>query len=177
MRKPKFYSGKPVYSLQTMLRTISFADAGVLPLIPDGTYGSNTYASVLSFQEAFGLPQTGETDLQTWTAVAEYYNRLLPQITPLSSPSFMLPGNTVSPGTFSPHLYTVQAMLAALADYFVDLSPPELSGRLDPVTQQGLAWLQTAAGLPQTGTPDTITGNFLSAVYATMLQTASTGKV
>jgi len=38
MREPAFYLGKPVRSLQTMLRHISEEDTRILPLIPDGVF-------------------------------------------------------------------------------------------------------------------------------------------
>ena len=52
MREPEYYLGRPVRSLQTMLRQIADTDSRVLPVIPDGHYGKSTYASVRSFQEA-----------------------------------------------------------------------------------------------------------------------------
>ena len=69
MREPEFYLGKPVRSLQTMLRHISEEDTRILPLIPDGVFGGNTYASVRSFQQTYQLPDTGAVDSSTWNSI------------------------------------------------------------------------------------------------------------
>lgn len=168
MRKPEFYLDKPILSLQTMLRHISAVDPRVLPVIPDGQYGSNTFASVLSLQEAYGLPLTGEVDLATWDTIVAAFDRALPQLTaPATAPAWSA-GQSVQPGQFNYHIYLVQAMLAALADFFPYLTTPSLSGTLDTVTQQGLQWIQSAAGLPPTGALDTATWNYLNGIYRTM---------
>ena len=173
MREPEFFLGNPVISLQTMLRQISDADPSVLPLIPDGYYGPNTYASVRSFQEAYGLPPTGSVDLPTWRAIVDVYNRILPESLPPVTQPVWFPGQSVQPGDFNIHLYLVQAMLAALSRYYPELEAPEVSGTLDPVTERDLKWVQRAAGLPETGVLNTLTWHALNGLYRT---TTGTGE-
>ena len=87
MREPEYFLGKPVQSLQTMLRHIADADPRVLPLIPDGYYGPNTYASVLSFQQAYGLPETGQVDPETWDRIVAVHDMVFPnRVPPVTSP-------------------------------------------------------------------------------------------
>lgn len=169
MRAPECYAGRPVSSLQTMLRLISETDTRILPIVPDGIYGANTYASVLSFQDAYSLPLTGEADPQTWDAVVRAYDRALlhttaPSLSPLWSTS-----RTIQPGQFNYHIYLIQAMLTVLSDIYQQQEPPALNGTLDQTTQQGLRWIQSASGLPQTGALDTATWNHLNAVYRTVV--------
>lgn len=169
MRNEERYITRPILSLQTMLRSISQTDSRVLPVIPDGQYGSNTFASVRSFQEAYGLPPTGEADLTTWNTVVSVYESIIPSITnPSTTPAWNI-GRSVQPGQFNYHLYLVQAMLAALSDFFPDLQKPGVNGTLDSTTQQGLKWLQAASGLQQTGALDTQTWNYLNALYRTTI--------
>lgn len=170
MPAPEFYAGRPVSSLQTMLRLISETDTRILPIVPDGIYGANTYASVLSFQDAYGLPLTGETDLLTWDTIVRAYDRAVPQTTsPTLSPIWST-ARTVEPGQSNYHIYLVQAMLAALSDLFQQLTPPELNGILDETTQQGLRWIQGASALSQTGALDTVTWNHLNALYRAVIK-------
>lgn len=170
MRAPEYYAGRPVSSLQTMLRLISETDARILPIIPDGIYGANTYASVLSFQDAYGLPLTGEADNLTWDAIVRAHDRAVTQtLSPTLSPLWST-SRTVEPGQFNYHIYLIQAMLAALSDIFQQLTIPELSGILDETTQQGLRWIQSVSGLSQTGALDTATWNHLNALYRTIIR-------
>ena len=169
MRDSAYYIGKPIESLQTMLRMISEIDPSVLPVIPSGQYGGSTYASVRSFQESNDLSSTGSTDLQTWNKVTEAYeNALLYRSIPAVRPAWSS-DQTVRPGESNRHLYLVQAMLAALSHSFPELVPPALTGTLDPLTRNGLRWVQKASNLPQSGTLDTATWNQLTALYRTVV--------
>ena len=165
MRAPDIYLNNPVYSLQTMLRLLSDSDPRILPVIPDGFYGPNTYASVRSFQEAYGLPVTGEVDQQTWNAIANAYAMALPEQMQPSIEPFWFPGQSIQPGQQNIHLYLVQAMLLALSKYYPEIEPPTVNGVLDAVTQRDLQWLQGKAELPQTGTLNTLTWYALNSLY------------
>ena len=165
MRQPEFYLGRPVISLQTMLRQISDHDSRILPVIPDGLYGPNTYASVRSFQEAYGLPVTGQADIVTWNAVAEAHRSILPERGIPSIQPFWFPGRSIQPGETSVHLYLVQAMLLVLSAYFPELEAPAVDGILNPLTQRDLQWIQEKAGLEQSGALNTLTWHALNSLY------------
>lgn len=165
MREPEYFLGKPVQSLQTMLRHIADADSRVLPLIPDGYYGPNTYASVLSFQQAYGLPETGQVDPETWDRIVAIHDMVFPnRVPPVTSPIWSA-GQVIEPGQSNNHLYLVQAMLTVLAKFFPTLEAPPINGVLDPSTAAGLRWLQRASGLPETGALNTATWHSLNNLY------------
>ena len=44
MNDADFYIGKPIRSLQTMLRVIAAADEAIPQVVPDGIYGPDTEA-------------------------------------------------------------------------------------------------------------------------------------
>lgn len=169
MREPEFYLGRPVRSLQSMLRQISDTDSRVLPVIPDGYYGPSTFASVRSFQQLYGLPPTGEADLVTWDTIAAVFQQTaLERFPPVLQPIWGIT-QTVKPGEFNYHLYLVQGMLAALAHFFPALETPIVNGTLGDATAHGLQWIQAAAGLPETGFLDSLTWNFLNGLYRTTI--------
>ena len=66
-------SGQKVLQMQEQLTVI----AGAYPAIPkiqaDGIYGPATAEAVRTFQEVFGLPQTGTVDFRTWYKISEIY--------------------------------------------------------------------------------------------------------
>lgn len=167
MRQPEIYQGNPVYSLQTMLRQISDFDPRVLPIVPDGYFGRSTHASVRSFQQAYGLPVTGDVDEATWNAIANTHNRALRErAMPVIEPVWF-PGQSIDPGEENIHLFLVQAMLTALSRFYPELQAPAVNGILDSVTERDLKWIQKAAGLPQTGSLNTLTFHALTTLYRT----------
>ena len=165
MRIPATYLGNPVFSLQTILRQISDLDSHILPVVPDGLYGPSTYASVRSFQEAHGLPVTGEVNRMTWEAIVKVWDAILPERMQPKTEPLWFPGQTVLPGEKNVHLYLVQAMLLALSQYYPELIAPPVDGSLNPQTQQDLQWIQLKAGLPETGDLNTLTWQALNSLY------------
>lgn len=57
--EPSYYVGRPVESMQTMLRFAAEGNNRLLPVVPDGVFGPNTMAAVTAFQRYYGLPATG----------------------------------------------------------------------------------------------------------------------
>lgn len=165
MRSPEAYLNNPILSLQTMLRQISDHDSRILPVVPDGLYGTSTYASVRSFQEAYGLPVTGEADYQSWAAIVEVHERILPERMQPRTEPYWFPGQSVQPGQKNVHLYLVQAMLLALSQYYSELEATPVDGVLGPATQRGLQWVQAKAALPETGDLNTLTWHALNSLY------------
>lgn len=165
MRKPEVYLGRPVYSLQTMLRQISMTDNRVLPVIPDGRYGRSTTASVRSFQRVWGLPQTGRVDLATWRAISAAFDRTVPELTAPVTRPLWIPGTAIRPGQCNIHLHLVQGLLAGLSRLYPEIPTPQANGCLDPATEAGLRWVQMLAGLPQTGELNTATWHALNGLY------------
>lgn len=168
IREPAFYIGRPIFSLQTMLRQISFRDPRVLPVIPNGTFGRNTYASVRSFQAAYSLPQTGRVEQTDWDVIVAAYEAALRDVFPPQVLPFWPVGQVLQPGSRDPDLYLAQAMLYALSQRFRDLPAPIFSGVLDAATAKGLRWVQNGAGLPQSGALDAQTWRALSDLYRSM---------
>lgn len=154
------FLGSPVYSLQTMLRAISAVEPQVLPVIPDGTYGPNTYGSVLSFQQRFHLPRTGTADYATWTRIVAEYEKTAPR------QRGTFPFLPVEPSALcASEILLLQAALLALSRQYQELTPPPLTGLLDHETAAALQWVQRTALLPQTGVPDPMTQVTLLGIY------------
>ena len=50
MKPETFFTGRPIRSLQTMLRVLGESKGREVTLIPDGIYGPQTMAAVTDFQ-------------------------------------------------------------------------------------------------------------------------------
>ena len=107
--------GQPVRSLQTMLRTISFAYPFLPRLTPDGIFGERTLEAVMLFQREFFPPVTGQVNQATWDAIVSLYHQVVSRLTPLPTRSFPSPEFSVAPGEASVHLNLVQSMFCGLS--------------------------------------------------------------
>ena len=66
-------SGDKVRQLQEQLNAISTAYPAIPSIVADGIYGEATANAVRTFQNVFGLPQTGSTDYRTWYKISQIY--------------------------------------------------------------------------------------------------------
>lgn len=73
MRTSVYDNSQNVFEVQTALRKLRETHK-IIPLItPDGVFGPETTEAVLSAQEFFSLPRTGEVDFDTWEVLFDYY--------------------------------------------------------------------------------------------------------
>lgn len=166
MRPGESFLGQPIRSLQTMLRVLAEDDERYLPIIPDGIYGPETMASVTRFQQIHGLAVTGITDQDTWEAVeAAYEPALIRADSPWPLNILMDPGQVIRRGEQHSHVFLVQGMLAALAQHYESILPPQLTGVLDAATADALSSFQQLSNLPATGELDKNTWKHLALQY------------
>ncbi|MDO4568675.1 MAG: peptidoglycan-binding domain-containing protein [Clostridia bacterium] len=167
--------GRPVESLQTMLREISRVDEAVPPVIPDGIYGDQTARSVVRFQEAKGLPATGVVDLDTWDAIVRAFDQALESIYPVCFAPRLLPKEAVLPGDSHFLLYIIQAMFAALATVLGGVPPVQVSGTHDEASVKAVKWLQRCAGMDEHGAVDIPTWSALARLSAALMPASNDG--
>lgn len=177
MRPEASFVGRPIRSLQTMLRTISEDRPDYVSIIPDGIYGPETMSAVTAFQRIHGLPATGVTNLDTWEAiVAEYDEARINRDSAQPLEIILDPGQIIRKGERHPHLYLIQGMLAVLSETYASLDAPGMSGILDDATADALAAFQTLNGLPMTGHLDKKTWKHLALQYPLAVNLAAFGK-
>lgn len=66
-------SGKYVKTIQNQLNAISNSYPAIPKVKEDGIYGESTAESVKTFQQIFGLPQSGVVDFKTWYEISRVY--------------------------------------------------------------------------------------------------------
>ena len=156
----------PIRSLQLMLRTLSFLDESLPAIVPDGIFGAATAGAVSAFQQKHGLPVTGVADGTTHAAIVSAYDAALPRLTPSEAPVVRFPALlTIGPDQTHPHVYLVQGLLAALGSLYPQLPTPELTGRLDGSTGEGIRAVQSLFGKAPTGVLDGETYGLLTRLY------------
>ena len=75
IRTDTHYIGRPVRSLQTMLRTLSYVYPFLPRVTPDGVFGERTLEAVMLLQREFFPPVTGRVDQGTWDAITALYRQ------------------------------------------------------------------------------------------------------
>lgn len=166
MREQSTFLGRPVYSLQTMLRYIAVLDASLPSVVPDGIYGEDTMRAVTALQRQMGLPATGVTDLQTWEAITlRFLDASERQLPPAALEIILEPDQRITAGESNDHVYLVQAMLEALAAYYENIPPIAHTGVMDDATVAAILWLQNLSGLPATGELSRIEWRYLTGLY------------
>ena len=157
-----------IRQIQTMLREISFFDEDIARVIPDGIYGSDTTASVQSFQRKNNLYETGEVDNDTWDKIVEVYEKTIDdnkreiavRIIDESDVPITLGQSAIS-------LYVIQAMLLALSDYFTNLERVDITGNFDSKTLDAVEQIQIISGMNVNPAIDREFLNKLSELYNT----------
>lgn len=66
-------SGDKVRQMQQQINRIAENYPAIPTLVADGIYGEQTVQAVKTFQQIFGMPVTGITDLATWYAISRIY--------------------------------------------------------------------------------------------------------
>lgn len=170
MINEKKFLSRPVYSLQSMLREISFHAPAIKPVVPNGIFGEDTLEAVMLFQREFHPPVTGVVDLETWDAIVDMYQTVLffhgpPPVLHMWPRS----GVKVNPKKQTPQVYVMQGMYTALADVIDNIKPTALSGIFDDMTQANTKVVQRLSRLPETGRIDRATADALNRMYHTFL--------
>ena len=160
------FLGRPVRSLQTMLRVISRMIPEISPVIPDGIYGQSTMRAVTALQRYTHLPATGVVDQATWDEIVRMFHdaceHLLP---PQPLEPALRPGQCIAPGEENLHMNLVEAMFRSLGSVYDNVPPVEINGKNDENCTKAIRWLQDISDLPVTGELDRRTWRYLTGIY------------
>lgn len=163
---PQVTLGIPVRSLQTFLREISYADERIPKVIPDGVYGKQTQDAVKAYQRANGMDETGDVNNDTWDMIVDDYRKALNKNQDARKVHiFPYPHFKIMPGEESIHLFTMQAMLHALAHEIKNIEDLLINGIHDEPSVKSVQSVQTIYGLEPTGIVDKNFYEALSRLY------------
>ncbi|MBQ9082430.1 MAG: peptidoglycan-binding protein [Clostridia bacterium] len=157
----------PVRNVQIALQALAAQYSTMVPPIPDGIYGPVTAQAITVFQEAQGLPPTGDTDRETWDALHSAYFRWLHQQR-VPAPLHLFPdaGAVLPADAEDDAVYAVQLILRRIARQYADFRPVTVTGQMDSDTVRELQRFQARALLPETGEADRETWDRLVRFYA-----------
>ena len=160
------FLGRPVRSLQTMLRMISKMIPEIPPVIPDGVYGQSTMRAVTELQRTVRLPATGVVDQATWDETVRMYHDTCEYLLPPQPLEIGLrPGQCIALGEENLHMLLVEAMFQSLGRVYDNVPPVEVNGKNDESCARAIRWLQMISNLPVTGALDRRTWRYLTGIY------------
>lgn len=164
------FVGKPIRSLQVMLRALASADDDLETIVPDGIYGEQTRKAVMSFQRKHGIPASGITDLDTWEAIVQEHKAHRVVNGPADALRLHLqPGQVIIPGEENRHMYAINGILQALSMQYESMPLAEGGGVHTDSGVEAVMWLQEKAGMECTGHIDRHTWRMIAGLYrATM---------
>ena len=158
--------GQPVRSLQTFLREISRFYNSIPSVIPDGIYGTQTRNSVLAFQKAFFLDETGEANNDTWDKIVEVYTYLIAATSePKSVKIYPGADYIIDTNDKSENLYVLQAMIFVISAKFGNITTPDINGVHDEKSVQAIKDIQAISGLEPTGVIDRFVFDIIADMY------------
>ncbi len=158
-------AGQTVRSLQYYLAVVGAYYASVQPAPITGTYDEATAASVRSFQQTFGLPQTGVADRQTWNDLYAAYLGIL-ESQPSDACAQLYPDLVLREGVTDESVRTLQQYLSYLSQFDPNIPAVSDTGYFGPLTKSAVQAFQRQYGLTPNGVVGAVTWDAIAGAYA-----------
>ena len=139
-------SGQKVSHLQYMLAVLSEFNTQIPPIPVTGSFDAATKEAVLSFQQWYGLPETGEVGATTWDAIYNAYAGVAQAVLNRGElfPFQNAPAEAATVRELQTQLDTVAGATPGM------LRPPQ-SGQCGSMTRRSVCQFQKLCGLPANG--------------------------
>lgn len=159
--------GFQVREIQYYLSVVGAYYDSVLPVEITGYFGEETEKSVKSFQQVFGLPQTGVVDRQTWNDLYRAYAGIAESVPfDIQSSVVLYPGTVFKEGSSSDYVRILQEYLTYINQTYPEIPAVNNTGYFGPLTRQSVIAFQKRFGLPQTGVVGGAVWNDIAGVYS-----------
>jgi len=132
-----------------------------------GFYNETTESSVRAFQDAFGLPVTGEVDLLTWDALHDAYVDAAREFAAASGENIAqpFPGNILSVGANNENVRRLKTYINFLSTVYPEIPTVTESTVFDDELANAVSAFQSLFGLPVVGSVGAVTWNNIADAY------------
>ena len=157
-----------VANLQYYLDYIAAFVPSVRPVAIDGIFGSDTRASVISFEETYGLEVDGEIDRADFARLQNVYYGLLVANADLyrESDAIPFPGRILREGVEGDDVRALQRYLSAISERYTDIPSVTVDGIFGGATANAVRAFQKRFDLPESnGRVNAITWAAIVSVY------------
>lgn len=160
--------GPEVSHLQYYLAVIGQYYNSVIPVDVTGYFGNDTENSVKSFQQVYGLSETGIVDKATWYDIYRAYAGIV-ENAPVTTDGESLPiypGEVLREGVTNDYVKVLQEYLTLINKTYSDIPAVSQTGYYGPMTKASVTAFQNKFGLTPTGTVNAVTWNEISSLYS-----------
>ena len=159
--------GVSVRSFQYYLAVVGAYYESVYPIAITGSFDENTERAVRSFQQTFGLPQTGIADRRLWNDLYAAYKGILRDVPP-SDCARLYPNEVLREGVTSENVRVIQQYLTYISQFDSNIPPVSDTGYFGPVTRGAVQAFQREYGLTANGVIGPATWDAITGVYSEM---------
>lgn len=155
-----------ILELQNYLYRIGLHDINIPLVLPDGIYGEKTQAAVRAIQREYGLPETGETDRETWDTIVllfKHYEVIKPEAIDIFPRTDNYAIRMEDSGSM---IEILQIMLESLSNEYINIPRVNVSGVYDRNTADAILFIQNKSLLPETGETDKYTWNSIVRLFS-----------
>lgn len=159
--------GFEVREIQYYLSVVGAYYDAVLPVDITGYFGEETEKSVKSFQQVFGLPQTGAVDRNTWNDLYRAYAGIVESVPFNNEDSVVLyPGTILKEGSSNDYVRILQEYLTYINKTYPEIPAVNNTGYFGPLTKQSVLAFQRRFGLTPTGVVGGAVWNDIAGLYS-----------
>ena len=163
-------TGSSVEEMQYYLSTIAQFNPSIPNLSVDGIFGSGTQASVIAFQNYYGLTPDGIVGPATWDAIyAEYLSIQDDVDPPEQNYPGQYPGTPLRTGSTGSQVRRIQFWLSIVADFYPSLPKVSVDGIFGSATERAVRAFQQYFGLTVDGIVGPNTWNKIYEVYTSSM--------
>ena len=161
-------TGTEVQNVQYLLSYLSQFYSTIPPVAIDGIFGPATEASVISFQQTFDLPITGEVSFKDWDVMYRTYLGFIETIPFQYVEGNVLPypGIPLRLGSEADAVRVLQEYLNFLSRFFGEIPSVTVTGYFGTQTQEAVRAFQRLQGIPDNGTVGSVTWNAIINLYS-----------
>ena len=166
---PVIYEGERgiyVSVLQYYLQAVSIYYAEVPYVDVDGIFGPQTAEAVTAIQNLFGLEQTGYVDRETLFAVYDVYLGVADVIrNAVVTTAVPYGGQLLAVGSSGEDVSLLQTYINVLSEVYNTVTPPDVTGTYDTVTEAAVSEIQRIFGITVTGIVGPLTWDAITSEY------------
>lgn len=157
-------TGDDVLAIQEALNTVSTINSNIPVIVEDGIFGDFTEASVIAFQNAFGLTPDGIVGPLTWEELFTEQNNIINGSN--ASPAYpTYPGTALRINSRGENVRLIQTRLNFISIYYKTIPSVSIDGIYGVRTEESVIAFQQLLGLVPDGIVGLQTWNRIMEVY------------